>query len=245
LNAELVISGGDAANPSEILEDRRGHKGAERRCVASGETRDKSSLIRFVKGPEDVIVPDIMEKLPGRGVWVSAEKTMLETAMKSGAFSRGFKSKTSVNSDLTALTTSLLRRRVLSLMTMSLKAGQAYMGFDQVKSAAQGTPLAWRIEASDGSSGGRSKIRVLTKSVAKELEQPEAGVIGCFTSAELGKAFGREDIVHAAIKAGPMAKAFNQAARRLSGFCDLVPQNWEDKEHEVTKFSMRFISDKG
>ncbi len=245
MNAELVISGSEAADPLGLQEDRRGHKGTERRCVASGETRETSNMIRFVKGPAGDVVPDIMEKLPGRGVWVSAEKAMLEKAINSDAFSRGFKAKSPVDDSLLDLTTSLLNRRVLSLMTMSLKAGQAYIGFDQVKSAAQGNPLAWRIEASDGSAGGRSKIRVLTKSFAKEFDQPEAGVIGCFSSAELGKAFGRNDIVHAAIKTGPMAKPFNHAARRLSGFCDLVPEFWDDKEHEVTKFSMRFISDKG
>ena len=242
MNAELAIT---EAEDLESAEDRRGQKGPERRCVVTGETMDKSRMIRFVKGPENEVVPDVSEKLPGRGVWVSANIDLLKKAVKTGAFPRGFKSKVSVDETLIELTTFLLRRKILSMMTMSLKGGQIHLGFDQVKTAAKQNPLAWRLEASDGSMGGRSKIRVLTKSMSKEIEQAEAGVIGCFTSAELGKAFGREDIVHAALKMGPMAKAFNQAARRLSGFCALIPDDWDDKSHEVSKFSMPLMGDKG
>ena len=52
----------------------------ERRCIVTGDTRDKADLIRFVVGPDGSVVPDIEGKLPGRGLWVSAERQTLETA---------------------------------------------------------------------------------------------------------------------------------------------------------------------
>lgn len=213
-------------------EDRRGHKGPERRCVASGDVLHKSQLIKFVKDPGDNVVPDINEKLPGRGVWCRPERPLLLKAIKTGAFNRGFKSHIQVEAALADLTETLLRRRVSSLMTMALKASQAYIGFDQVYSAAKGEVLAWRIEASDGAEGGRGKIRALTKAVSRELEQPWPAVMGCFSMHELGLAFGRDNLVHAALKKGPMAKNFDLAAYRLSGFCELIPADWADRGHE-------------
>lgn len=227
------------------LEDKRGHKGPERRCVACGQTRDKSGMIRFVKAPDDQVVPDIAEKLPGRGVWVCANKEALAKAIKTGGFARGLKARVKADDTLIDMTTDLLKKRVLSLLTMALKGGQAYMGFDQVRSAAKGESLAFRIEASDGSEGGRGKIRVLTKAADKELEQRPTSVIGCFSAAELGRAFGREDIVHAAIKRGRMAGSFRHSAHRLAGFCDLIPENWNDLSHEEGQISAFECGDKG
>lgn len=218
--------------PTSEFVDKRGHKGSERRCIASGEVKDKSVLVRFALSPDGVVTPDIVGKLPGRGVWVSANRFALDKAIKTGAFNRGFKSKVTVPADLMDVVEHLLARKVLGLLTMALKSGHILMGFDQVKSAAKGDYIAWRIEASDGSSDGRSKIRVLTKAVSRELGQPIPKVVGCFSASELGQALGRETVVHAALKAGPLAKAFSGAVRRLSGFRVLIPQDWDDKAHE-------------
>ena len=65
----------------------------ERRCIATGETQPKSGLIRFVIGPEAQIVPDVLEKLPGRGIWVTSDRDALEKAVTKGLFSRGAKQK--------------------------------------------------------------------------------------------------------------------------------------------------------
>lgn len=224
----------DISSAEEAI-DRRGHKGAERRCVGTDEIKPKSEMIRFVKGPDNQLVPDLTGKLPGRGVYTQATSAALESAMINGGFKRGLKSNVEVSSDLLEQTRNLLRRKLLSLMPMAMKAGQIYIGFDQVKAAAQTEILAWRVEALDGSEGGRGKIRVLTRAVSLELGQKPTPVIGCFTSSELGQAIGRSDIVHAAIKKGPMKKSFDQAAARLSGFYQLVPENWPDRKHERTE----------
>ena len=226
MNAALDIS------EAEFV-DRRGHKGPERRCLVSGETRPKSEMVRFVLSPDGTVTPDIMEKLPGRGVWITASYDAVNEAAKKGLFARGFKSKVSKPEALADQTRELLVRRVLGLLTMAVKSGHILLGFDQVKSAAQADYLAWRIEASDGSEGGRGKIRVLTKAVSHELERRETPVLGCFSSETLGKAMGRDHIIHAALKPGSMAKSVSAAARKLSGFMPLIPENWPDLAHEM------------
>ena len=178
-------------------------------------------------------MPDIMGKLPGRGVWVTSARTAVTTACASGGFARGFKSKVIFDGSLEDSTERLLTRRVLGLIGMARKSGHIHIGFDQVKAAAGSGKIAWRIEASDGSSDGRGKIRTLSKAVARELGLALPRVIGCFSNKELARAIGRESAVHMALPPGPLANSFGADVQRLAGFMDLIPPNWEDYAHEM------------
>ena len=218
---------------AEFGPDRRGHKPLERRCLASGETRDPVNMVRFVLDPEGVVTPDIQGKLPGRGVWVSSDRKSLEKVIAQKSFARGFKGKAKVKGDLVSLTEQLLVRRVLGLITMARKASLIAMGNDQVQAMAREASIAFRIEASDGSEDGRSKIRTLAKAINRELELPDPIVIGCFTADEIGRALGRESIVHAAIKPSKLAKSLKVDVARLSGFRTLIPMEWPDRAHEI------------
>ena len=55
---------------------------AERKCIVTGEVQPKAGLIRFVVGPDNQVVPDILDKLPGRGMYVTADRAVLEEARK-------------------------------------------------------------------------------------------------------------------------------------------------------------------
>jgi len=55
---------------------------SERRCIASGKVQPTTGMIRFVVGPESEIVPDVLGKLPGRGIWITAERAALEKAFE-------------------------------------------------------------------------------------------------------------------------------------------------------------------
>ncbi len=222
-----------AAEEAEFGPDRRGHKPLERRCLASGETRDPAHMVRFVLDPDGVVTPDIQGKLPGRGVWVSSDRKSLEKVVALKSFARGFKGKAKVEGDLVNLTERLLARRILGLITMARKAGVMAMGFDQVQSMAREAAIAFRIEASDGSKDGRSKIRTLAKAMNREQDLPDPIVLGCFTAAQIGQALARESIVHAAIKPSKLAKTMKLDVARLSGFRDLIPADWPDRAHEI------------
>ena len=54
---------------------------------------DEARLIRFVAGPDGVVAPDLARKLPGRGLWVAADRASVETAAKKNLFSRAAKAK--------------------------------------------------------------------------------------------------------------------------------------------------------
>jgi len=213
--------------------DKRGHKPRERRCVACGDVKSPELMTRFVLSPDTVVVPDIMGKLPGRGVWVTANAVSLDTAIKTGGFARGFKRKVSVPDDLIAQVDMSYARQLSGLLSMAKKSGRLILGFDQVFSAAVAQPLAWRIEAKDGAADGRGKIRARARAVCYEMELPLPGVIACFTSAELGQTFGRGQIIHAAIPRGKLAKTIKAVSAKLAGFRPLIPDDWPDIDHEM------------
>src|SRR5690349_540378 len=88
----------------------------ERRDIVTGEVRDEAELIRFVAGPDGAVVPDLARKLPGRGIWVAADRTSVETAAKKGLFSRSAKAKLQAAPDLADQVEILLKRRLLSAL---------------------------------------------------------------------------------------------------------------------------------
>jgi len=221
----------DIILPEEL--DKRGHKSRERKCVARNEVRDPRLMVRFVVGPENTVFPDVLGKLPGRGVWVSSTREDLQIAIEKGGFKRGFKGNVTLPDDLHAQVEAGLRRQVLSLMGMAKKSGKLFIGFDQVMVAARTDALGWRIEASDGAEGSRGKIRALSKAVSREVELALPRVIGCFSSTELGAVVGREAITHCAVPHGRIAKSLGISAKRLSGFLSLVPEGWADAQHEA------------
>ncbi len=180
----------------------------ERRCIASGDTEPRSGLIRFVVGPEKEIVPDIWGKLPGRGIWVSSDRAALEKAISKGLFSRAAKEAVKVPDGLFDVVDSNLMRRVTDCLSLARKAGLAVAGYEKVKSLLIADEAKALFQASDGAEGSKKKLRA---------PQGEAAYVDCLTADELGLAFGRDRVIHAAIKPGGLTKICLSEATRLSG----------------------------
>lgn len=196
----------------------------ERRDIVSGEVRDEAQLMRFVAGPDGAVVPDLARKLPGRGLWVAADRASVETAAKKNLFSRAAKAKLTAAPDLADQVEVLLKRRLLSGLGLARRAGDLTSGFEKVSAAISSGRAAWLIEASDGAADGRRKLRALAR------KQPKApGLVGLFTATELGLALGLENVIHTAFLAGRAADRWTQDVHRLSGFCPLLPESWREE----------------
>jgi predicted RNA-binding protein YlxR (DUF448 family) len=197
------------------------HASRERRDIVSGEVIDEARLIRFVVGPDGAVVPDLARKLPGRGMWVAADRASLETAARKGLFARAAKAKAAATPDLASVVESLLKRRLLSGLGLARRAGELTSGFEKVSAAIEAGKAAWLIEASDGAADGSRK---LWGKVRKQ--SPPTPVFGLFSAEELGLALGAENVIHTAFLAGRAADRWAQDAYRLSGFCPLLPESW-------------------
>ena len=189
--------------------DRDREDGPERRCIVSGESQPRTGLIRFVVGPDNLVVPDVMGRLPGRGFYVTSDPVLIEKAATKGLFSRAARQAVKAPDGLAAQVEGLLARRVIELLSLGRKAGQAVTGYEKVKEwLVKGQAIAL-IQASDGSERGKAKLRP---------PERKNGFIGCLTSQEMGLAFGREHAIHAALAAGGIGKRVVDEAARLAGF---------------------------
>ncbi|TKW66728.1 MAG: RNA-binding protein [Paracoccus denitrificans] len=182
-------------------------EGTERRCLVTGEVQPKAGLIRFVLGPDGIVVPDLAEKLPGRGFWLTADRAIIDRAIAKGAFSRGAKAQARPPEGLAEQIETGLAKRVIELISLARKSGIAIAGFEKVKDWLAAGRVKILLQASDGSERGKGR-----------LWTPEgARWFGCLTASELGLAFGRDHVIHSALSKGGLADRIIRDAGRLNG----------------------------
>jgi predicted RNA-binding protein YlxR (DUF448 family) len=181
--------------------------GPVRRCIVTREVLPKAMLIRFVIGPDGDIVPDVDERLPGRGLWVKAERSVLATAVAKNHFAKAAHVQVRASADLVDRTATLLARRCLSFIGLARRAGQAVCGFEKVREALSDGRIRVLLAAADGGPHGRIKLQALASG------RP---AIALFSGAELSSAFGRENVVHAALTSGDLAERFIANTARLA-----------------------------
>lgn len=182
--------------------------GPERKCIVSGESQPKAGLIRFVVGPEGMVVPDVLGRLPGRGFYVAADRAAIDKAAAKGLFSRAARQPVKAPDGLSDLIEAQLLRRVVDMLSMARKAGAAVTGYEKVKEWLVKGQARVLIQASDGSERGKTKLHP---------PEGEGSFIGCLSSGELGLAFGRERAIHAALAAGGLGQRVVEEAARLAG----------------------------
>ncbi len=187
-----------------------------RKCIATGDVKPTSGMLRFVIGPEGGLVPDLGGKLPGRGIWLTSSRTALERAMAKRLFVRAARRPVAVEPELADAMESLLVRRCLDLLGLARRAGGLVTGFEKVKAMLRDGRAAILIEASDAARHGRAKLCRLADG---------ATVIEIFAAAELSLALGHENVVHAALAPGRLADRLLAECRRLGGFRSLVPDD--------------------
>jgi len=195
---------------------RPARKETERRCVVTGVSRPPEGLIRFALGP-DGVVPDVAGRLPGRGVWVTADSEHVAIAVKKKAFARGFKQQVSTSENLAELAGKLLRRRALDRIALANKAGLACAGYSKVEATLRDGSIAVLLHASDAAEDGCRKLDRLARA-GLEITGNDPKIESTFTSDELSLAFGRVNVVHAALKQGGASASFLKDLMRLENY---------------------------
>ena len=196
----------------------------ERRDLVSGGVMDEARLIRFVAGPDGVVVPDLARKLPGRGMWVAANRASVETAARKGGFSRSAKAKLTAPADLADQVEQLLTRRILDGLGLAKRAGDLTSGFEKAAAAISAGKAAWMVEAADGSADGRRKLLQAAHGLAKPPR-----LLGLFNCDELSLALGLGNVIHLVFLAGRGAERWTTDVERLSGFRPLLPESWREE----------------
>jgi predicted RNA-binding protein YlxR (DUF448 family) len=178
----------------------------DRTCIVTRQSAEPDQLIRFVAGPDARVVPDIKRKLPGRGCWVTAERSHVEKAVAKKLFGRALKADVVAEADLADMVDRLLAQSALGSLGLARKAGKVVFGATQVDKAIRGGEALAVLHAREAADDGVRKIDQARRATV-HLGGPETAAYKLFSDAELGLALGGANVIHAAVLAGDAGRA--------------------------------------
>ena len=198
---KTMIAAGDSEGETEP-------NGPLRRCLGSRQVRPKNELLRFVVGPDDRLSVDPAERLPGRGLWLTPRRDIVEGAVAKGLFAKAAGRRVVVPTDLAGDIERLLGQRCLALLGLARRAGQLRTGFEKVREDLKAGRVGLLLAASDGAADGRGKLAALAG---------EIPVFALFDSAQLSAALGVDGVVHGCVAPGGMAERLRREFERYQG----------------------------
>ncbi len=205
------------ARDTTHAEERAAADGTVRLCAVSRAEKSTDELIRFVLGPDGVIVPDLARKLPGRGVWVTATRDAVATAARRNVFARSLKRPVSVPGDLADQVERLMTKRLLEALSLAKKAGLAVSGFAKVEEQIERGLTAVLLHASDAAADGVAKLDRKFKALMGDAAA-QTSVVRELTGSEMSLAMGLSNVIHAASSQGGASKRIVQEAERLGRY---------------------------
>ncbi len=201
-----------------------------RQCALTRISKPVSDLLRFALSPDNILVPDVDAKAPGRGVWISDNIEDVALSVKKNVFAKSLKQKIEVPSDLAQITQTRLEQRLKGALGLARKAGQLQTGATRVKSTIAGHTIIALLTATDAASDGRRKMLASLKAArfaGEEFADADEGEFvplketphfDVLTSIQLGLALGQENVIHAALTHGAAAKSALLRVRKLTKY---------------------------
>jgi uncharacterized protein len=188
-----------------------------RTCAVTRAALAPDDLIRFVRAPDGTLTPDLDHRLPGRGVWLTCSREIVEKAIKTKAFGRSLQADVAVPPDLVERLDALLVRRATATLALANKAGLVLTGFDKVDNALEKGIVVVLVHGRDAAADGRGKLDRKFTAIQRE-KGLNAAIIDNLTIEQMSLAMGRPSVVHAALIPGGLTKRFRWEAERVQRF---------------------------
>lgn len=190
-----------------------------RLCIVTRQSGPTDDLIRFVAGPDGMVVPDLKRKLPGRGCWVTADRAIMEKAIAKNLFARALKTGVKVSPALCDEVERLLVIDLAGMMHMARKAGQFVSGSMKVDNAVRSGEALATFHAENAASDGVRKINQARKAFHLMMEtDAEIPSFRPFTVAEMDKHMGENAFIHATALAGKAGEGVVKRAITVERF---------------------------
>lgn len=193
-----------------------------RTCIVTGKAGNADEMIRFVASPQGVVTPDLKRRLPGRGVWVRANRDLVETAVRKKAFARGLKQGVTAPETLAGDVETLLLRDASGALGMARKAGLVVTGFAKCDSAIRSGKAVLLMHAAEAAGDGKRKLAQAIHMLSEMGGGPVA-VSEAMTGEQLDLALGGNNVVHAAAMHGGASDRLVTAIARLQHYRTPMP----------------------
>ena len=181
----------------------------ERTCIVTRQAQPREGLLRFVVSPDGQLVPDLDNKLPGRGMYVTCSRLIIAEAIAKKAFQRAAEGPVTLPFDFLNRLEEQLATRVKNALSLARKAGQAIAGFEKVETALKTGQVAALIHAPSAGADGLKKLRADDIPTFSQLPREW-----------LNEVMDKDNVVHVAITHGPAAPFFIETARRFALFLE-------------------------
>ncbi|HCN32759.1 MAG: hypothetical protein ACJZ4P_06750 [Candidatus Micropelagos sp.] len=183
-------------------------------CALTGKLLTREKTIRFVIGPDNTVIADLSEELPGEGIRLLGYRGTLEASIRDGSFKELFDKKwldgdPVISASFLDKIESQLMDKVLGLIGLARRAGSVLNGFAKVEGSLKSGKCKLLLTASDGAEDGRMKMTRLAEAV--ECQQ-----VTILPSARLSMALGQTNVIHAGIIGSGWAERLNASIDRLS-----------------------------
>lgn len=189
----------------------------DRTCIVTRESGSVDDMIRFVAGPDALVVPDIKGNLPGRGCWVKASRRFVDEAVKRKLFARALKDSVTASDDLGAMVDRLLVQSALGSLSLARKAGAVVTGSAKVDAAIRSGRAVIVLHALEAAEDGVRKLDQARRATVY-LDGPDIPAFSLFKGEEMDLAFGYGNVIHAAVLEGVSAKGFVKRAQILRNY---------------------------
>ena len=173
--------------------------GPMRTCIITGTADTPERMIRFVVGPDGEVVPDLARRLPGRGMWLRAERAAVERAVEKKLFAKAARAAVQAPADLPERVERLLLDRPLADLGRARRAGRAVAGFVKVEQMIGQRRVGLLVVADEADGDGLGKLAATGLPIVRLGD-----------SALLGGLFGREQAVYVAVARDDASGAFIQ-----------------------------------
>ncbi|WP_245642097.1 RNA-binding protein [Neokomagataea thailandica] len=216
--SELSDTDGTALDRDEDGGDVSLEKGgkkpiSERRCLVTREVKSSATMIRFVVGPGQQVFPDVAGRLPGRGMWLSARRDVIDSPRIRQAFARAAKAQVVVPEGLADLVEAGLVRRMADVVSLARRAGQAVCGFQKCREWLISGKAALVVRSQTGSPDECARLMSGRRDIPMVVVPDRI----------LTSAFGRERAVYVVLTQGALAQRLITEHERFSGVAGLLP----------------------
>ena len=94
---------------------------------------NEDDFIKLSLSPDNILVPDLYNNLPGRSVWLPADKSIITDILKKEDLKTYFDIPAFFISDFSVLVEKMLKKKILNTVSLTKKAGNLFIGMDSIK----------------------------------------------------------------------------------------------------------------
>ena len=94
---------------------------------------NKDDFIKICLSPDNKLIPDLCDKLPGKSVWLPAHKDLIVDILREEDLKTYFGISKIYSPDLVSLIEMILRKKIVSSISMTKKSGVLAIGLEAIK----------------------------------------------------------------------------------------------------------------